>query len=285
MNEHDENEFDDPAFKAALRRTLGTEAAPASLRAQVTSLLAAEAGAGNGATEPASSDAASPSSSRPRRRGRLVIDRNFWRTAATAACVFLVLGWVALQIRNEFFPPSPYGNGDGGAMTAIPASVVLDVVKTHDACAKLPDHHLIPGNDPEALHDKLTAGAGVTASSVNLGGEWQFKGAGVCQVGDKRAAHLLFVRREEYVSIFSMLAPEGCGYSADSYKDTVDQHPIAGFRHSDALYCVVGSASQGEFTRAELDTVLQKVQASVAAGCMTQDTMLAAAAASGHRDR
>jgi len=291
MTEHpSESEFDDPGFKAAVRRTIGGETAPLSLRARVQTLLATEAAsiAVHDNARPANGEpaGASTSSAPGRSRGSrwLTRDRAFWRTIAAAACVLLAMGWMFYQLRETFFPPSPYaGAPGGGAVTAVPASLVLDMTKTHDTCAKLPDHHKIPGDDPAALHDKLTAGASVSASTISLGGDWKFKGAGLCDVGDKKAAHLLFVRADEYVSIFSMSAPEECGYGGDSYKDIYEKHLVTGFRQANALYCVVGSADKRELDKNELDPVLEKVKASIASGSLAHDTIAAAATAAVHR--
>jgi hypothetical protein len=282
MNEH-ESEFDDPGFKAAVRRTVGREGAPPSLRAKVQSLMTAESadvagrigGDDAGGDRVSTAAAATPAKARGRRR--LAVDRGFWRTAAAAACVLLALGWLAYQIREQFFPPAPYAAGPGNTLIAIPNSLVLEMVRTHDNCAKLEDHHKLPGDNPEALREKLTAGSGVAASTVNLGGEWKFKGAGVCQVGDKQAAHLLFARADEFVSVFSMAATEECGYGSDPYKELVEKHAIAGFRHGDALYCVVASAGKRAMAKEEIDPLLQRLQASVATGCSSHNAMVAAA--------
>jgi hypothetical protein len=288
MSSEDENQFDDPALKAAVRRTAAREAAPPQLRTRMQSLLAAEAAAADGDglaadTSGASSPAppASPASTSSRRR-RLVIDRSFWRTAAVAAAVLLVVGWVGYRVREEFFPAHPFATSAGGnQLMAIPASLVLDLVRAHDACAKLADHHKVPGDDPEKLREKLTADAGVNASTVSLGGDWKFRGAGICQVGQRPAAHLQFVRGDEFVSIFSMAATDECGYGDEPYSDIVEKHPVAGFRRGQALYCVVASAATRALNRESIEPVLQKVQGSLAAGgCMTHETMMATAAAS-----
>ena len=285
-----ENEFDDPALRAAVQRTAGREAAPASLRARVASLLAADgaaaaaAGPSNGAMRAASdaatttTNAATATARAARTRPLSIGGRDFWRTAAVAAAVLLVLGWLGFRVRDEFFPPRAIAYG-GGSHTAIPASLVLEVVRAHDACAKLPDHHKLPGDDLEKLREKLTAGASVNASVISLGADWKFRGAGVCTVGDKQAAHLQWVREDEYLSIFSMTATEGCGYGADSYRDIVEKHPVAGFRHGDALYCVVASAESRTLGKEAIDAVLQQVQGSLAIGCMTHEAMMETAAA------
>ena len=287
MNEHDESEFEDPGFRSAVRRAVGRQPAPASLRVKVISLLAAEAAAGaggNGAAraEPAHAEP-TPAGSPPRPGRGLSIGRDTWRTLAAAACVILAVGWMGLRIRSEFFPPRPLADaGTPGSITAIPASLVLEVVRTHDNCAKLPDHHKIPGDDPEKLRERLTAEAGVTASAVSLGADWKFRGAGICKVGQKQAAHLQFVRADEYISIFSMTATDECGYGADAYSDVLEKHPVAGFRHRDALYCVVASAGTRDLTKDAIEPVLQKVQGSLASGCLTHEGMMETAAASAH---
>ena len=287
MNEH-ESEFEDPGFKAAVRRTVGREAAPPSLRAKVESLLATEAVALTTADATSGGPGSSPAAPAPRRPGRLVIDRNFWRTAAAAACVLIALSFMAYQIREQFFPPSRIAYAPGVAGITVPEAVVVHLTRTHDNCSRLEDHHKIPGDNPEALREKLTAGAGVTASTISLGADWKFKGAGICAVGDKQAAHLLFVRADEYVSIFSMLAPEECGYSTEDYAALYEKHPVAGFRQGSALYCVVASSSKRDMSKDELNPVLDKMRTAVASGCVSHETMMAtasAAAASTSADR
>ena len=275
MIEHEsEFEFDDPGLKSAVRRTTGREAAPPQLRARVQSLLAAEGvaiagqvdhGRSNGQLKITDSAAQTSTSSPARSRG-FRLDRSSWRVVAAAACVLLALGFMFYEIHQTFFPSSPYVAGGGGAVTAVPASLVLDMTRTHDNCSKLPDHHKIPGNDPLALKEKLSAGASVTASTISLGADWTFKGAGVCKVGDKDAAHLLWVRGDEYVSLFSLAAPEDCGYGAQEYKDIYEKHLVTGFRQGNALYCLVGSSTTRPITdKNELDPFLAKVRSSLAA--------------------
>jgi hypothetical protein len=271
----DSEQFDDPGLRAAVRRAVGSESAPPSLRTKVAGLIAPAVDAV--ADGPRASHAA------PRRR--LVINSGVWRLTGAAACVLLAVGYVAYQVRMQFFPPSPYqAFRERANQPVIPASIVLDVLRRHDACAKLPDHHLIPGDKPELLKETLTQSAGVTASATSLDAGWQFRGAGVCDVGATKAAHLLFARGDDTVSIFSMPATAECGGGwPGCYRDTVEKHPVAGFHRGGALYCIVGSDPKGEFTATELNSIVEKVQASVAMGCMSRDTMLAAAQAS-HRD-
>ena len=272
-----ESEFDDPGLKAAVRRTAGRDAAPPALRSRVESLLAAEAAAG--ATGETAGGGDGNVSSAPVTLRKRRFDRDFWRTAAVAAAVLLVLGWLGYRVREELFPPRQIAGNAANRLTAIPASIVLDVVRAHDTCAKLADHHKIPGDDPERLREKLTAGAGINASTISLGADWKFRGAGVCQVGTKQAAHLQFVRADEYISVFSMTATDECGYGSDAYSDIVEKHPVAGFRHGDALYCVVASAGERSLTKDAIEPVLQKVQGSLARGCLTPEQMIETAAA------
>jgi hypothetical protein len=275
-----EHEFDDPALRAAVRRAVGEESAPPSLRAKVAFVMSSAA-----AAEAASPDT-SPSIAAPARRGgRVLINRTRLRNVAAAACVVIAFGFLAWQVRQEFFPASPYrGIGTGPDIASIPAETVLDVLRAHDRCAKLADHHLIPGGTPEVVRDTLTRQGGVNAVATSLDAGWEFKGAGLCQVGNARAAHLLFVRRDEYVSIFSLAAPDDCGHGGGCYRDTVENHPVAGFRRGSALYCIVGSGPNGSFTMSELDPIVRKVQESVVAGRLTHDGAVAVALHFGHRD-
>ena len=294
MIEHEsESEFDDPGFKAAVQRTIGRETAPSSLRIRVQALMAAEAaaavaghgehGSSNGELTKTAIEKSPTSSPSPARRGWLTIDRSSWRVVAAAACLLIAIGFMGYQIREYFFPPSPYAGGAAGA-PAVPTTLVAGMTKTHDNCSNLPDHHKIPGDDPVALKDKLTAGAGVTASAINLGSDWTFKGAGICKVGDKDTAHLLFVRADEYVSLFSMTTPEECGYGSEEYREVYEKHVVTGFRNGGGLYCLVGSSTTRAMTKDELNPLLTKVRESVVMGRISHQTMLAAATASAHRD-
>jgi hypothetical protein len=165
---------------------------------------------------------------------------------------------------------------------SFPVSFSAAIVSTHDNCAKLGDHHFVPGNDPTALKDQLSKAEGIVVSAIHPGDGWQFKGAGLCTVEQTKAAHLLFVRGPESISIFSLPAPPSCHESA--YSEVVSKHPVIGFTSQGALYCVVGSASQGELTPAELEPVVSKVRASVGAlawdGCDVPELMQTAAAKS-----
>ena len=281
MNEHDESEFEDPGLKEAVRRTVGREVAPPSLHAKVKSTLAAEAaGVAAAAGEPSNGHGGGGTARRPRRgtspvghRPQLLAHGRHRRLRADRAGV----------------------HGLSASRVVLPAEAVRRrgrrrhhrdpgiVHPADDAHARrlreTPGPSQDPRRQPGSAEGKLAAGAGVTASTISLGGDWKFKGAGVCQVGESKAAHLLFVRADEFVSIFSLAAPEDCGYGSDSYRDMFEKHPVAGFRRGDALYCVVGSKGSGEMSREQVDPVLKQVETSVASGCLSHDTIVAVAAA------
>ena len=254
----DPGEFEDPALRAAVRKALGNEAAPAGLRRRVAALMAAEglaAPAGWGEAQQAPVGRAQPSS-------RWAELRNT-RTLAIAAVTFIAVGFAVLQIVTFFDWPGSSSSPFAIQPASFPVSFATAIVSTHDHCAKLADHHFVPGDDPGALKDQLSKAEGIAVSAIHPGDGWQFKGAGLCTVEQTKAAHLLFVRGPESLSIFSLPAPSSCHESA--YSEVVSKHPVIGFTSEGVLYCVIGSATQGELTLTELEPVVSKVRASVGA--------------------
>jgi hypothetical protein len=281
----DPSEFDDPGLKEALQRGFAGERAPAALRMKVTAGMAADAIA----SEPIPADPARPGrgTARASRRGwRIELGASGWRAAAAAAVVLLAVGYAVMQIRAEFFPERPIAMPT--TSRTIPASFVLTVVRAHDNCAKLPDHHLVPGDDPDQLAGKLSQAEGVQVFAASLGDGWQFKGAGMCTLEDVKAAHLIFAKGDDVLSIFSMPTPSSCGGGHGggyALNEMVENHALSGFSNANALYCVVGSSPAGHgFTLAELAPVVAKVRAAlgVSAGCGSFEVDTVATSAHAH---
>jgi hypothetical protein len=111
------------------------------------------------------------------------------------------------------------------------------------------------------VRDALTRQEGVQVCAVTPGEGWQFKGAGLCRIENAPAAHLLFVRGAETISIFSLPAPATCHDSA--YSEMIAQHPVLGFTQQGALYCVVGSAPGGALTLSALEPVAERMRSSL----------------------
>ena len=250
-------QFDDPALRAAIRTAVGSESAPPALRRRVAALLAAEASAASVAT---AQGEASIGRTRPHSRWA---ELRSPRTLAIAAAALLAVGFAVVQIITFFGWPGTAPRYAAPPPATFPASFAAAIIKTHDNCAKLPDHHFVKGDNPVALKDELSRAGGVSASAIDPGDGWQFKGAGMCRIDDAKAAHLLFVRGPESISIFSLPMPPSCHDSA--YSEAVSKHSIVGFTSQGALYCVVGSTSSGDLTPAELEPVVSKMRASVGA--------------------
>jgi hypothetical protein len=243
MTQSDQQQFDDPAFKAAVRRALdGGERAPSALRQRITELMVAGAG----------QEASSDRSPRPARTGS-------WgwlgpRPVMTlvAACVALVaVGVMFYQVKTNFFPSNSTAKI---VKPELPQTFAMEMIETHTNCAKLPDHHLVAGDDFAKLRETLAAQVKVPVAALELKG-WTFKGAGVCQVGSISAAHLMYCNAHgQTVSVFSLpadavyAAPEGMMYSM-----MTDGHPLSGFKQGKGLYCVVGPAGPDSISLTEVD--------------------------------
>src|SRR5690349_727492 len=121
-----ESQFDDPQLKAALRRAVPAETAPAALRARAAQALDAEASQG-----------AAPTGSSRRWKLRPL------PTIVTAIAAILLLGLFGL-----------YWKLWRTVETGIEPWFADEMVAIHDSHSKLPDHHLltdIPNDDLNAI--------------------------------------------------------------------------------------------------------------------------------------
>jgi hypothetical protein len=249
------HEFEDPALKQAVRRAFAGEgeAAPAALRQRVEAIFAAGAVAGT---------KLGPAQEEPLRRP----DRSWWarqltpKNAVAAAIALLAIAFMFWELRSEFIttsPPSHY------ARTTFPDSFAVAMVAAHENCAKLPDHHLIPGKDPASVKAPLAAAAGMTVAATDLGDGWQFEGAGLCNVGGVKAAHLLFARGKDTISMISMPAPASLASFNGTYTEVVQDHPMSGVVSGGAVYCLIASAPDHAVTSHDLELLLERVKVQV----------------------
>jgi hypothetical protein len=240
-----ENENDDAGFRAALRRAMSPERAPVALRMRVEALF----------------DAQRDIAPSVPRRWRMRIGPINWRLTGAAAAVLLAVGFMSYQIREAFFPNLFTFSRPAAApvVSQLPLSFAMAMTRAHDHCAKLADHHLLAGEDFAALSAQLNEAQGIAAFAAPVGEGWKFKGAGICEVDAMRTAHLLFVRGERSLSVFSMPTPAVCGGGATEFQQTVENHAIRALRRGDALYVIVASSPTG-VACGELDDVFASVQ-------------------------
>jgi hypothetical protein len=235
-----ENDFDDPQLKDAVRRCWACDCAPENLQKQVARLLA------DSKEHPAGTDARS-------------LGKMRWAVwpVALAAGLMLAAG-LFHQFENRpasiALPP------------ALPVALEHDLIHRHDLCSRLPDHqHLkVPKNDDTAitaaLHTKLKRAVLVFHPRDP---QWQFRGAAICPVGTTPAGHLVFVKGNEALSIFSLpksLVPNAT--DGEQFAADVDQHCIVGFIKDGALFCAVSS---GPFSIDQLKAMEARMEPVVAA--------------------
>ena len=233
---------------------MGSQSAPPALRTRVQALME------------------QPVDASPSGGWRWRIEPQHYRLAAAASLMIVALGIMTWQIRQNFFPTVAHSEPSVPAVVQFPHSFAMSLVRAHDNCARLADHHLIAGDDFTALQQRLTQDAGVSVFAAALGDEWKFKGAGLCTVEETRAAHLLFARDNDIVSIFSLPAPQHCGANATNFAEMMDGHPLAGFRNGDTLYCVVGSSTSGACNTQHVAAVMAMVQQTMCPGSSCQIT-------------
>jgi len=260
-----QNQFEDPALKQAVRRAFAglDESAPAALRQRVQAILAA------GTAAAATTGGSPPAHEEPIRRP----DRAWWarqftpKSAIAAAIALLAIGFMFWQMRSELFSSSPQAHY--APRTTFPESFAIAMVVAHDNCAKSPEPNPVPGKDPASVKAPLTAAAGVAVAATDLGDGWQFQGAGICPVGGVKAAHLLFTRGKDTVSMISMPAPRSLAGFNGSYTQTVQDHPMSGVVSQGAVYCLIASTPDHTVSAHDLEVMLQRVKVSVAAqhGC------------------
>jgi len=102
---------------------------------------------------------------------------------------------------------------------------------------------------------------------AELGGDWQFQGATVSKISGVPAAHLLFKRGDETISIFSVSA--GAFYmdntrgDGTTYAQMDKGHPISGFVQGGAIHCLVGSSKSGNISLKEVTALRDKIRGQV----------------------
>jgi hypothetical protein len=229
-----ENEFSDPVLKQAVCRCWASECASEALWKRVASVF--EVSAGQPVVySPSDTHAPAPRMTSGARLGWMV-----WPSAIAALLA------VAFAVFYPFHPTQ--------VATAIPlpATLVSELVHTHDHCCQLKNHQGIPvpKDDDTAIAKYLSEHfdrAVVVYHPATPG--WVFRGASLCDVGTTESGHLVFVNGPDALSIFNLPRStlrdplEGSEYSA-----TDNDHSIFGFVKDGALYCMVSSGASGRLS-------------------------------------
>ncbi len=268
MIRQDDEQFSDPSLRNALRRTLGNERAPAALREAVARSM-------NDGWQ--LSEAEQPST------GSWSDRWERWHSvvyASIAACVMLFgIAFLVMSYLGYFDRQPSYA---GRSVTRDVSPALADaMVARHTACGKLHDHHLIAGDDIPMLKIKLEAQLGYPVAVVMPGNGWIFKGAGRCDVGETPAAHLLFERGTQEVSVFSLPAAAVRPVSTDTrfYQSECNGCPLASAVHGAAMYAAVGSSTDGSLTLYDVITIRDQFIASLPVmqgdGCSSEGASLA----------
>lgn len=256
--------FDDPGFRGAVRRAWGAERCPDVLRARVMAALAETPRSRVDAAPPAVIATIPPTTSQP----------SFWqhpwlRYGLAAAATVLIGFGVAYRLDDTPFGSERLGTGTEVTFTStVPPTIAQGLVASHERCSKFEDHSgaEIPADDFAAMRRRLEKRlkfpvlAGDVEEALGRDG-WEFKGAAVCKVGDVEAAHLVFARDRQAISIFS-LPPWSCKHSglAHECEDPNADHPIAVFVWSDGVHCVVGSSTDRSLSVHQVRAVLEHLR-------------------------
>jgi hypothetical protein len=278
MTTTDPNSFHDPDLKAAVHRVWGNETAPAALRHRV---YAMGIGAARG---PVAGITPEPARGRPAWTWPLRHPRPLY---ALAAALTMVLGFtVAYQIDRPATSSSSSSGGyarvvdpslsNGPAAippttlpSALPPSLPERLADAHARCVGYRDHDGFKDlgrSDFGSLRQQLENELGFSVLAGAIGDDesgWEFKGAAVCPVGQIASAHLLFARRGQAVSLFS-LPRASCpqAKTGDVFEDGDRDHPMAVFVRPGGIQCVVGSSRDGSLTATDVrsigDRLLQK---------------------------
>ena len=239
--------FDDPSFRSALRKQLGSERAPASLRSRIVAAL------DEVDTAAPTSSATSPAVDRP---SSIKLSRRPLVGLALAASILIVIG-IGTFIALKSGAPAPR------PIAIIPTPFAEAMAHQHDVCQNNAEHFLSgqPKDDLRLISKQLRDELGFPALVATIDDGWKFEGARICSVNEVRTAHLLFTRDGQSLSIFSI--PAKAVYSpvdGAQYEMTVDQHPIAGFVRGTTMYCAVGKATKNDLTLAQLKKIIDDLE-------------------------
>lgn len=257
--------FDDPALKTAVTRAWAGERAPDGLRRRVMELAAAQREEDRLRIVPAVA---------PASRGG--VWRHPWTRYGLAAAAMVAIGFGLASRLDHRQGGLDLGGGNTLAVTPVlPASLAKELVQRHDRCRQVNASHGLSqtpqGNFDDIrqkLHERL--GFPVLAGPIDDGTGrpaegWTFRGAAVCPVNNVEAAHLVFSRGNQVISVFSL--PRGAcptAHGDEEAEDANPDHPIAVWVWSDGVHCVVGSSDDRSLSVDQVRSVLEHLRPTVA---------------------
>ena len=252
--------FDDPRLQAAVRGAWGAERAPQSLRARVEAMAAAERARGfeANAVAPAIFGTIGPNTTAP----AVARPPRFWqqpwlRYSFAAAAMVLVGFGLAHRLDDTPFGRDDFARtGTGGTevtfASALPPPIRHGMLESHERCQKF-DHNAypdLPADNFPAVRERLEKHLGFPVLA-----------------GDVDAAHLVFARAGQAISLFSL--PRNCCHAARSAdarecEDPNPDHPVALFVWSDGVHCVVGSSTDRSLSVDQVRSVLEHLRPTLA---------------------
>lgn len=219
--------FDDPALKAALRRSLGVERAPAALLERVRAAAGGE-----------------------QERVIPLFRRPFFHQAIAA--VLLVGLSVALVMVWRSNRKDPYNEA-----YAIPNSLYKAMVTQHEARAAQAEKDTVTQLASVTQLAKQL-GRGILAPDLTKDG-WTFEGGAVRTWASGQVAQLYFSKGESRISVLSMPASVAKGAKEGyTYQTTFSGTPIAGVVKEGGLHCLIGSDKAQSINAGDLSELLNQ---------------------------
>jgi hypothetical protein len=182
---------------------------------------------------------------------------------AIAAMTALVIGIKFTVFATTHSPAAPV-LAALPPLPALPVSLQADLVKTHEHCCHMANHHYLkaPKDDDAAIAQAMRQrlSQAVLVARPTDGG-WDFRGAAICPVGTAPAGHLVFAKNDNVVSVFSLpMATAPNAANSEQFETMIDGHPIAAFTKDGGLFCLVGSGPTGSITLKELTAMRDRME-------------------------
>jgi hypothetical protein len=213
----------------------------------------------------------------PRRRSPIIWFA--WSVAAIAAMFVLSVGIKSLLIHPTAPPPTAVtlNNPPATPVAVLPAAFESALVKSHDRCCHVTNHHHLPApiNDDAAIASamrvKLKQPAVLMARPTDAG--WNFLGAAICPVGGVPAGHLVFVKDDEVISVFTLPATAAASVATDGahFEATADGHSIAAFARDGGLFCLVESGPANGVSLDQLSKLRDAMMGQVSTAAVTSE--------------